>query len=73
MKKKVYNYINLNPGVSNNDVATALKMDGREALKYILELQKENYICICSPVALDINNNESTYYKTTGKPFLEDE
>jgi len=73
MKKKVYEFIKTHPHSSANKVAASLDLPGLDVLKVILELTKDSYLKLDSPVPISRDNDCSNYYTATGKPYPKDE
>lgn len=63
MKERVFYYIKGHWGSSHHDVAQALGISERDALKYVNELSKEGYLAMLPPIPLSETNGCSNYYK----------
>ncbi|MDD6236763.1 MAG: hypothetical protein PUB00_05225 [Clostridiales bacterium] len=67
--KKVLEYIQQHPHTEINAMADALNENAKDLMEIVNSLVLNGYLKMDHPVPLDMDNNCSCYYSTTGKEY----
>lgn len=72
MKKKVFDYVKENPGVSIHAISKAINEREIDILKAIDALLEEGFICLGAPIPLSLDNSDSCRYKALKAEYTEE-